>query len=181
VRAEVDTIDTAAVLDRMTGKGQYHARVATELWKDNWLFGCGGWGYIHYSIPKMTDEERKQMQMVGGINVHNDYLQFLAEHGAVGFGAIVAVVVMLLAPAVRTWRILVKTARFSKAKNRPPSPVQIFAMPASVFYILAAAAATCIHSFGDCPMRSAAVMSLFFVMLAATEGFLPKIDSSKEN
>jgi hypothetical protein len=59
--------------------------------------------------------------------------------------------------------------------------VQIFAMPASVFYILAAAAATCIHSFGDCPMRSAAVMSLFFVMLAATEGFLPKIDSSKEN
>jgi hypothetical protein len=93
----------------------------------------------------------------------------------------VAVMVMLLAPAVRTWRILVKTTRFSKAKNRPPSPVQIFAMPASVFYILAAAAATCIHSFGDCPMRSAAVMSLFFVMLAATEGFLPKIDSSKEN
>ena len=180
VRTEIDTLNTEAVLDRVTGKGQYHTRVATEIWKENMLFGCGGWGYLHYSPLKMAEGEK--LQMVGGINVHNDYLQFLAEHGLAGLGAIVAIIVMLVWPIGKVWRRLVKIAQFSKSKNRPPSPVQIFAMPAGAFYILAAAAATLVHGFGDCPLRSAAVMTLFFVMLAAAQGFMPDLDnqSNKE-
>ena len=178
---ELDTLDTAAVLDRVSGRGQYHTRVATEIWKDHALFGCGGWGYIHACIPKMTEAElKKGVQMVGGINVHNDYLQFLAEHGLVGFGAMVALVVLLLGPVAGTWRRLAREARFMKGRNAPPHPTQIFALPAPAFFILVACAASLVHAFGDCPFRSPAVLTLFYVSLAAIPGFLPRLtDPSK--
>ena len=174
VSREVDTLDTETVLDRVTGKGQYHVRVATEIWKDHPVFGVGGWGYIHFCIPKMTRSELRSIQKIGGINVHNDYLQFLAEHGTVGFGALVAMVILLIWPVFRTWAWLVKSVRFMKKKDQPPQPVHVFALPAPAFCILTTAVATLIHSFGDCPMRSPAVLTLFFVSLAAIPGFLPK-------
>ena len=181
LQREVDTIGPTAVLDRVTGRGYYHNRVATEVWRDNKLFGCGGWGYIHLCIPKMTKEELKQIQMVGGINVHNDYLQFLAEHGLVGFGAMVAIVVILLWPVCGQWRWLVRDLRFKKGKDLPPKPIQIFALPAPVFIILVTAIATLIHAFGDCPLRSPAVLTLFFVSLAALPGFMPKLDETRRH
>lgn len=178
VQREIDTLNTQEVLTRVTGKGQYHVRVATEIWKDHKLFGCGGWGYKHFCIPKMTPEEIKNIQAVGGINVHNDYLQFLAEHGLVGFGAMVAMVVMLIMPIGRMWCKLVKEARFMDKKKAPANPVQIFALPAPAFIILTTALATIVHGFGDCPLRSPAVLTLFFVSLAAIPGFLPKDTSN---
>ena len=174
VSREVDTLNTEVVLDRVTGKGQYHVRVATEIWKDHPLFGVGGWGYIHFCIPKMTRSEYRNMQMVGGINVHNDYLQILAEHGAVGLAALVTMVLLLLWPVFKTWTLLVRSVRFMKKKDQPPQPVQIFALPAPAFCILTTMVATLIHSFGDCPLRSPAVLTLFFVSIAAIPVFLPK-------
>ena len=112
--------------------------------------------------------------------MHNDFLQFLAEHGLVGFGLLVAMVVMLLSPIVRTWRKLVTAAAFSKGAKRPPRPIAIFALPASTFCILAALAATLLHSLADCPLRSPAVLALFFVALAAAEGFMPKLKTNDE-
>lgn len=172
---EVGSIGTTEILDRVTGRGQYHTRVAFEVWKDNFLFGCGGWGYKHFCIPKMTDSELRQLQMVGGINVHNDYLQFLAEHGLVGFGCLVSIVIMLLWPIGRVWRALMMAVRFTPPKKQPPKPHAIFVLPAPVFCILATALATFIHGFGDCPFRSPAVLTLFFVSLAAIDGFLPRL------
>ena len=174
VQREMDTVNTTEVLERVTGKGQYHARVATELWKDHYLFGCGGWGYKHFCISKMTPEELKSIQMVGGMNVHNDYLQFLAEHGLVGFGLMVVIVLMLVSPVVRAWKKLVRSVRFAKASALPAKPVQLFALPAPVLFILLTAVATFIHGFGDCPLRSPAVLTLFLVSLAVLPGFLPK-------
>jgi hypothetical protein len=174
---EIDTLNTTAVLDRVTGRGQYHAHVATEIWKKHVLFGCGGWGYVHFCIPTMTEDELKEgVQMVGGINVHNDYLQFLAEHGLVGFGAMVALVVILLWPVAGVWRRLAREARFKKGRDAPPQPTQIFALPAPAFFILAACLATLIHAFGDCPFRTPVVLTLFLVSLAAIPGFLPRPD-----
>lgn len=174
LQQEVNTLGTTEVLDRVTGRGQYHVRVATEIWKDHVLFGCGGWGYIHFCIPKMTPEELKQMQVVGGINVHNDHLQFLAEHGLVGFGALVAIVILLLWPVGRAWRLLAREARFKTGRDAPPKPVQVFALPAPAFFVLVTVVCTLIHAFGDCPLRSPAVLTLFFVSLAAIPGFLPR-------
>ena len=174
VQKELDTLSTTEIADRVSGRGQYHSRVATEIWKDHVLFGCGGWGYIHFCVSKMTPDELRQMQMVGGINVHDDYLQFLAEHGLVGFGAMVALVVILLWPVAGTWRRLAREARFKKGRDAPPRPTQVFALPAPAFFVLVTAAATCIHAFGDCPFRSPAVLTLFFVSLASIPGFLPR-------
>ena len=180
LQKEVDSLNTETVLDRVTGKGQYHARVATEIWKDNLLFGCGGWGYKHFCIPKMTDKELRHIQQVGGINVHNDYLQFLAEHGIVGFGCLVAMVVILVWPLGRIWSALVNSIRFTPPKEQPPKPVSLFVLPAPVFCILMAAIATFIHGFGDCPLRSPAVLTLFYVELAAMDGFLPKLRENRD-
>lgn len=180
LQREVDTLNTTEVLDRVTGKAQYHTRVAFEIFKDAPLFGVGGWGYKHLCIPKMTEKELRNIQQVGGINVHNDYLQFLAEHGIAGFSCIVAIVLMLVWPLGKVWRAMVDSIRFTPPKDQPPRPVQIFVMPAPVFCILGAAVATFIHGFGDCPLRSPAVLTLFFVELAAMDGYLPHLREKKK-
>lgn len=177
MQKELNTVHTTEVLDRVSGRGQYHTRIATELWKDHLLFGCGGWGYSHLCMTKMTPEELKQLQGVGGSNVHNDYMQFLAEHGAVGFGAMVSLVLLLLLPILGEWKRLVRSARFKKGKAAPPRPVQVFAVPAPVFILLTAEVASLIHAFGDCPFRSPAVLMLFYIILAALPGFMPKRES----
>lgn len=167
IRREVRTLDSVAVLDRMTGKGQYHTRVAFDIWKEHMVFGCGGWGYGHLSPSKLRDGE--QVQLAGGINVHNDYLQLLAEHGIVGFGLVVAAVVLLLCPVVVKWRRLSAALRFKKSRQ-----MKVAVHTASAFFIFVAALATMIHAFGDCPLRSSATMVLFFVALSAMPAFMPR-------
>ena len=100
---EVSTVSPTSVADRVTGKAQYHSRVATDIFKDYPLFGVGGWGYKHFCLEYMTDEDRRQLQVVGGVNVHNDYLQFLCEHGAVGAGLLLAIVLLLFVPIFGSW------------------------------------------------------------------------------
>lgn len=172
---ELGTIDTFAILDRLSGHGQYHVRVATEIWKKYPVFGCGGWGYKHLSIPEMTDGEYARFQKVGGANVHNDPVQFLCEHGALGVVLLVTMLVMLVWPLGRVWKAIIASVRFQKPKDQPPRPLTVFALPAPVFCILLSAVATLVHSLGDCPLRSPAVLSLLFVSLAATDGFMPRI------
>ena len=181
IRREMDSLDTEEVLNRTTGKGVYQSSVAYEIWKDNFLFGCGGWGYKHLSVPKLLPRIRKGERLggPGQGNVHNDYLQFLVEHGTVGFGMIVAFVVLLLVPVFKTWNWLIKGQRFKKKKDQPPAPIQIFALPAPAFCILTANTAVLIHAFGDCPLRSLAVLSLFFVSLSTITGFLPERNNSR--
>lgn len=176
IKKEVDTLGSQEVLDRVTGRQEWHSRVAIEIFKDNKLFGCGGWGYQHFSPTKLLDKDGypRRNWGAGSANVHNDYLQFLAEHGAVGFGLLVVIVVFLLLPVARTWRRMSKTARFLPAKRQPPPPQSFFALPGPAFAVLVAAAIPLVHAFGDCPLRSPAILTLFFVTLAAVGGFLPR-------
>ena len=176
IKREVDTFAATEMLDRVTGKGQYHVQVATSIWRDHPFFGVGGWGYVHFCIPKMKElgMSAKNAQTDGGINVHNDHLQFLMEHGIVGFGMMLALLVLLIRPVVQQWRALIMEFRFKKGKGLPPKPVQIFALPAAPFFILVAVFAIMIHAFGDCPLRSCAILDLVFISLAALPGFMPK-------
>lgn len=174
VKKEMDRTGTIEVLDRVTGKMR-SVRAAVDIWKDNRLFGCGGWGYRHFLLPKLTQKEiDMRLHVVGGINVHNDHLQFMLEHGLVGFGLLVAIVVLLVRPIAVDWRELVRGLRFKSGADLPPRPVAIFALPASVLFILLTVFFTVIHACGDCPMRSSAVLVLFFVSLAAMPGFMPR-------
>lgn len=179
LQREVDSLSTTTVLNRVSGKNAYPTRVATDIWTKNLLFGCGGWGYIHFSVQEMTDQELKSLRAWygndGTSNVHNDSLQFLAEHGLVGFSCLVALVVLLVWPLGRVWKALISVVQFTPTRDQPPRPVAFFALPAPVFCILVTAVATVVHSFADCPFRSPAVLTLFFVSLAAMEGFLPRL------
>jgi len=183
LRNEMRTVSTIEALDRVTNRGEYHSRVAMDLFWDHPLFGCGGWGYAHLSPTKMTEEELVGVRAGwarGSANVHNDYLQFIVEHGAVGFGCLVAIAVMLLIPVGRVWKALAKAARFADAKHAPPSPHAIFALPPGAFAVLVAVLVILIHAFGDCPLRSPAVLALLYTELAAVDGFLPRIKTREE-
>ena len=170
---EVSTLNTVATLDRVSGRENNQKRIATDIWRENILFGCGGWGFGRLADMR-APKRRKPYIVLGGANVHNDYLQFLAEHGTVGFGLLVAAVVMLFWPVGRAWRELLKRTRFLKKKDLPAKPVAIFILPAPVFCMMVADLCAMIHAFGDCPFRTPAIMSLFFVSLAAMPGFMPK-------
>ena len=172
---EISTVSPTAVADRVTGKAQYHSRVASDIFRDHMLFGVGGWGYKHFCLEYMTDEDRRQIQIVGGVNVHNDYLQFLCEHGAVGAGLLLLIVLFLVAPIFRDWGHRVRVAHFVKGAELP-HPTALFCVPAVVVGVLLAAIANIIHAFGDCVFRSPAVLSQFLMLLVAATGFLGEED-----
>ena len=167
---EVNSLNAIETFDRISGRADRMKSIATDIWHENMLFGCGGWGFKHFAAQRLP----KNQYIVGGINVHNDYLQFMAEHGAVGFGLLIAVVAMLFWPVGRAWGEMLKRTRFMKKRDLPARPVAIFVLPAPVFCILVADICALVHAFGDCPFRSPAIMTLFFVSLAAMQGFMPK-------
>ena len=171
---ELKTVSSHAVLDRMSGKAQYHSRVATAILQDHPLFGVGGWGYRHLCTKYMTNDELKQLQTLGGANVHNDYLQFLCEHGTVGFGLLVLMFILLVAPIFREWFKLYRAACFMRTDASPPSPRALYCLPPGTLWILLGNVALLICASGDCPMRSLAVQSAFFVSLACADGYLPR-------
>jgi O-antigen ligase len=171
---ELDTVTSHALLDRVTGKAQYHSRVAMEMFREHPLFGVGGWGYRHLCTTYMTDEEMKELQTVGGANVHNDYLQFLCEHGLVGLGLLVVIVLLLVSPIFRRWVVLYRASRFLCAEALPPSPRALYCLPAGTLWIMLGNVALLICASGDSPMRSLSVLSAFFVSLAAADGYLPR-------
>ena len=146
VRLELSRLRPSAVSERIFNRIGSHRRAAIEVWKDCRLFGCGGRGYMYLGTAKMTAEERKKLQKLGGAHVHNDYLQFLCEHGAVGFGLMAVLLVVLLRPL---WGGLRR------------SPAVIFAA-AGVLTVL-------LQALWDCPLGCPAVLMALFG-LAAAEG-----------
>lgn len=177
VSKEMGSVDARGALDRVTGRGEYHSKVASELWREHVAFGIGGWGYIHFCPTKLSPRE----YYAGSANVHNDHLQFLLEHGLVGYLCLVAIVGMLLTPLARTWKRLSKAARFLPARKQPPSPQSLFVLPGAAFALLVAAAVPLLHAFGDCPLRSPAVLSAFFAILACIGGYLPREERASES
>ena len=177
LKKEVKTIGTREVLDRVSGREQSQVELGVSVWWDHRIFGCGGWGYKHFSAQKMSDKTRSQLKYEsGGINVHNDMIQILAEHGAVGLLLLLAIAVLLLRRTFAVWGKLAQAARFDVSRNgHLPRPVQLFALPAPAFALLVGLLAVLIHSMGDCPLRSPANLALFFVALAAIDGFVPKL------
>ena len=144
VRWEVANLSPSAVSERMVDRIGCHRRAAIGLWKDNKLFGCGGWGYMHLCTTKMTAEELKGLQMGGGAFVHNDYLQFLCEHGAVGFALMAVLVLALIRPL---WGGLRR------------SPGGVFAAAAMLVVLL--------QALWDCPLRCPAVLMTLIGLAAA--------------
>jgi hypothetical protein len=177
LKAELATITPSAVFERVSGRGQYHARVAKAVFADHPVFGVGGWGYPHYVMTYLTPEERKRMQIDGGANVHNDTLQFLAEQGVAGFGLLALCALSLVLPlawqAAKASRALAKAA----TDTMPAKPVWLYYLPPEIVAVFVGATATVCHSLGDLPFRSPAVLAVWLLAFVCATGFLPAVRS----
>ena len=170
---EINSVSTREVLDRVSGKGVYHSRVSTAIFKDYPFFGVGYWGYRHLCAKYMTPEELKSIQLNGGANVHNDYLQFMCEFGGIGTLLIIATFVFLVLPVMKDWYQYYHISKFTRPGDSPVSTISVYSLPPPVFWTFVGVIFVLIHACGDCPLRSGAVMSAILTSLASTEGFLP--------
>ena len=179
ISAEMKTADLAAIADRVTGKTEWHVDAAWELFKEHPAFGIGGWGYKHLCLPYVPPRVRRDFgkwYSRGSANVHNDYLQFLCEHGAIGVALLLTMLVLMVWPTCVVWGRLYQASRFARPDLSPPKPKAIFALPAAAFWIFMGSAAVLVHACGDCPFRGAAVLTTLFAALPAAEGFIPRRD-----
>jgi hypothetical protein len=140
--------DNKTFMDRETSFRWFQMQSAVRIWRDHPWCGVGGWGYRyligHYVPPTMW---RKITE--GKANVHNDALQFLAEFGLWGAGAMGGILVVLLAGVHRV------------RAGYPP----LFAAP------LVGVGLVGLQSLIDLPFRSPAVLSLWLILLAG----LPRV------
>jgi hypothetical protein len=174
LKKELSTITVQAVIERVTGSGQYHVRVSKDILGDYPLFGVGGWGYPVYQRAYMTPEDYKSIQIVGGSNVHNDFLQFLTEHGYVGFGLMVAFALLLVIPLIRE---VLRFCRLKSSEGQHLGSLTTFhwfyRIPPVIVAIFAGTTATVLHSFGDLPFRSPAVLVVWLVSFLCATAWLP--------
>lgn len=175
LKKEIATITPSEVIARVSGRNYYHNRMAMKIFREHRWFGVGGWGYPHYLLSYMTPEEKKNMQIVGGANVHNDAFQFLAEHGVVGFTLIACCAAALLAYLL--WQTFRLCRRLSAAVADKGSmrPVWLYNIPPVVVAVLVGVTATICHSLGDLPFRCPAVMIVWALALVCATGYIPVI------
>ena len=181
-KQEASTIDMDAVVDRVSGREYYHARVAKAIWGDYPVFGVGGWGYPSYVRAYVTpEEEKKGLQIIGGANVHNDSLQFLAEQGVVGFGLMVVFALLLF--GTMAWQALAfcHAKRFvERSIGKKTLTKRFYLIPPPVVAAWAGTTATVCHSFGDLPFRSPAVLVVWLLALVCATGWIPVLAMKKK-
>ena len=157
VRRELSTISGQGFQSASPASRWVQIKVASHMWSDAPLFGVGGWGY-RYFLGIYLPPARWNEITTGKANVHNDPLQFLAEFGAVGAGLLLAIWLVLLAPALRLLQ------RVKGLWHAPPLPV----------LLLAGTFLTLIHSMIDLPFRSPAILWLWLVCLACVPSLLKR-------
>ena len=121
-------------------------QAAARIWQDYPWFGSGGWGYRYLMPYELPDDDWEWSSIaLGKANVHNDFMQFLAEFGAVG------VALMLIAIA-------------GLAGFALPRPHE---HPAALF-VLVGVSLVILHSLVDLPFRSPAVMYAWIAALGCS-------------
>jgi O-antigen ligase len=144
VAIELSNMADATELEKDFTTRWWQVVTARKIWDDNKLFGVGGWGYRHLVGSYMPEKAWVLLKESGRANVHNDFMQYLAEFGVVGFGLI------LLAVAVLFWPLL----RYPMWSH----PMILFPMLGILL--------TCLHSAIDLPFRNTAVILTWTTILA---------------
>lgn len=174
VLRELKSLNISVVADRVAGgTEQVHSKAVSAVMRNHPLFGVGGWGYRHFSKVYLERKDAKALNGAGSANVHNDFLQFIAEHGMVGFALMAACVWMLFSPVFNAWRKIVRTSIAVARSNMGVSSLAVFLVAPTILWSLLGCVALMVHAFGDCPLRSPAILTLFFTLLAALAGYLP--------
>lgn len=172
---EFATLTAQGIVDRTSGHGQYHERVATAIMRDYPFFGIGGWGYRHFCVRYLGPKELAGLQTLGGANVHNDYLQFIAEHGLVGFSLMVAVFFYLVRDVFFVWRGTYLLYKFTPTEKTPVSPAALFCVSPMMLFATLGCLCAMIHALGDCPLRSPTVLVSLLAVVAAIPGYDEKM------
>lgn len=137
---------------------------AYQMWLDHPMFGVGGWGYRFLASQYVPKEKWRQLALSGKANVHNDFLNYLVEFGAVGVGLWTLPVVLVLLPILRR----IRTVRIRG--ERVPS---LWHYGISVL-ILVGLLAVLLNSLFDIPLRSPAILLHTLVLLAAAAHMLSR-------
>ena len=175
LKKEVDTIDFSHLASVYQGDREELAQAALEIWKDHSWTGVGGWGFRRYVALYMSEDRWEYLQTSGRANVHNDALQFLCEHGVIGFGLMAALAIALLVHAVVRLPLIRRETDPSSGLPRS----WFGSVSPCVWASFAAIAAMVVHSTIDLPFRSIANTLVWFVLLACLPGFMPSKESSK--
>lgn len=149
---------------------------ALEIWKDYPWTGVGGWGFRRYVGLYMPKERWKMLQQHGKANVHNDIVQFLCEHGAIGGGLMASMVVVLFVHLImalkKQKREVEPVAGKELSAFESVSPIIVMSL-IGVLMIL-------VHSTIDLPFRSVAILLTWFMILATLPGFVVRRDMSRK-
>ncbi len=175
LKKEVATITPSEVVARVSGRNYYHNQMALAIFRDHRWFGVGGWGYPHYLLSYMTPEQKKRMQITGGANVHNDTLQFLAEHGVVGFTLIVSCALALLFSLIRQSFKLCRKLAAAGVGRGSIRPVWLYNVPPVVVAVFVGTFATVCHSLGDLPFRCPSIMIVWVLAFVCATGYIPVV------
>ncbi len=175
LKKEIDTIDFSHLASVYEGDREELGQAALEIWKDHSWTGVGGWGFRRYVALYMPEDRWHYLQTSGRANVHNDALQFLCEHGVIGFGLMAALALALLGHALV--RLPLIRRETNSTTGQPRSWFE--SVSPCVWGAFAAIAAMAVHSTIDLPFRSIANTLVWFVLLACLPGFMPSKESSK--
>ena len=127
------------------------------MWREAPWFGVGGWGFRHEYVRHVPRDYKYYLATPGKANVHNDTLQFLAEFGAVGAGAMALAVAAMGFPFLRR-----------RAVHAPVVVLSGLGLAAVVA-----------HSCVDIPFRCPAILYTWIAVLAAAGGMAAHLRSRK--
>ena len=158
----------------MLMRSGYQGILALRQAADHPVCGAGAWSFRWLNaayIDQDDPEERTWLGKrlgVGQANVHNDTLQFLAEHGWVGFGLMLGCVAALVVPFLATLlRSPDCVASDEQADRWWLNRLNVYCVFAFV-----ATALIALHSFIDLVFRSPACMMLYALLFVCAPGFV---------
>lgn len=159
---EIRTITAENIMNVYGNDREQLANAAVKIWQDNPWPGVGGWGFKEHVGLYIPKESWSMLEQRGKANVHNDLLQFLCEHGAIGGGLIFALAITLLI------HLLFNLIRMKRIFNQDTDKNSTWfgSIPPTVIMSFAGLVCTVVHSTIDLPFRSTAVLISWFVILA---------------
>ena len=143
----------------------YQVPTAYRMWAAQPAFGVGGWSYRYLVSQYLPMEDWKLATGTGQANVHNDFVQFLAEYGVVGAGAMLFIMLALLFACTKPL-VQYQVPEYHHS-------VFFFRLPFVSLLTLAAALFMVLDSVVDIPFRSPACMAVFCVGLLCASSFTP--------
>lgn len=169
-----DTPWEAFLRHPMLVRSGYQGILALRQAADYPWYGAGAWSFMWLNyryIRRDVPEEQEWLTLrkgVGQANVHNDSLQFLAEHGWVGFGLMLGCVAALLLPFL--W-LLVRSPAYTVSDEQSE---RMWVNRINVYLVFALVGTTMIglHSFIDLVFRSPACMMLYGLLFVCAPGFV---------